>query len=131
MDATLPGPRMVTTRCVSFFAEPGQVSEVERRINNDVLPRFSSVQGFLGFLALLSNGSRREIIAMSFWDGGLEGSEEISEIFRDEIERVTGAAPARKEFRVITMVMRSEGTETVGTHSPAHKARSDDTRLDL
>jgi hypothetical protein len=131
MDEILPGTRLVTTRCVSFFAMPDQVSEVERRINDDVLPRFSDVQGFLGFLALVSDGSRREIIAMSFWDDGLKGSEEISETFRDEIEHVTGAAPARKEFRVITMVIRSQGTETAGTHSPLHKDRSDDATLDL
>ncbi len=56
----------------------------------------------------------------------MEGSETISETFRDEIERVTGAAPARKEFKVITMVMRSEVQESAGSRSPAHHARSDD-----
>ncbi len=82
------------------------MAEVERRINDDVLPRFSALPEFLGFLSLLSGNTRPEIIAMSFWHGGLESSEAISETFRDEIERVTGAAPARKEFKVITMVMK-------------------------
>jgi len=102
----LGAKRAVSVRSVLFFAEQDQMAEVERRINYDVLPRFSELPGFLGFLALLSDRTRPEIIAMSFWHGELENSEAISERFRDEIERVTGAAPAREEFKVITMVMR-------------------------
>jgi hypothetical protein len=98
----------VSVRSVGFFAEPDQMDEVERRINDDVLPRFSELPEFLGFLALLSDSTRPEIVAMSFWHGGLENSEAISEMFRDEIERVTGTAPARKEFKVIAMEMRGE-----------------------
>ena len=32
---------------------------------------------FLGFVALQSEGSRPKVVAMSFWDDGLEGSEAI------------------------------------------------------
>jgi len=60
---------------VIFFAEEVQIPEVKRRINDEVLPRFSEVPEFLGFVALQSEGSRPEIIAMSFWNDGLEGSE--------------------------------------------------------
>ena len=85
--------------------------DVKRRINDEVLPRFSEVPEFLGFVALQSEGSRPEVIAMSFWNDGLEGSERISEEFRDEIERVTGAALARKEFAILKMVMRGSNGE--------------------
>lgn len=93
-----------------FFAEEDQIPDVKRRINDEILPRFSENPEFLGFVALQSEGSRPEVIAMSFWNDGLEGSEAISEEFRDEIERVTGAALARKEFTIVKMMMRgSEG----------------------
>lgn len=94
-----------------FFAEEDQMFDVKRRINDEVLPRFSEVPEFLGFVALQSEGSRPEVIAMSFWNDGLEGSEAISEEFRDEIERVTGAALARKEFTIVKMMMRGSNGE--------------------
>ncbi len=82
-------------RSVSFFAEDAQLAAVERRINDDVIPRFTAFPEFLGFVALRSIGRRSEIVAMSFWEGGLDDSEAISEDFRDEIERVTGTMPSR------------------------------------
>jgi hypothetical protein len=90
---------------VSFYSDPGQMYEVARRIDNDVVPRLSGVEGFLGFVALRTDGTRAEIVTMSFWDGGLETSEAISVEFRDEVELVTGCSPARKEFQVFRMVM--------------------------
>jgi len=97
----------VRTRLVSFFAEPDQIPEVERRIHEEVLPRFMTIPHFLGFVALQSEGMRPEIVAMSFWNDGLEGSEAISEEFRNEVERVTGATPARKEFGIVKVLVRA------------------------
>ncbi len=90
---------------MTFFAQADQVPEVQRRVAEEVLPRFSEIPEFLGFVIMQSDGRRSEIVAMSFWDEGLEGSEAISEEFRDEIERATGAAPTQKEFTVLTMAM--------------------------
>jgi hypothetical protein len=101
-------------RSVIFFAGEEQMAEVKRRIDDEVLPRFSQVPAFLGFVALQSEGSRPEVVAMSFWDDGLEDSEAISEEFRDQIERMTGAALARREFTIMRMMMRgSEGEVSV------------------
>jgi hypothetical protein len=91
---------------VVFVAGDEKIRDVKRRIDDEVLPRFSKIPHFLGFVALQSEGSRPEVVALSFWDDGLEGSEAISEEFRDEIERVTGAALARKEFTIVRMLMR-------------------------
>jgi hypothetical protein len=96
----------VKARSVVFFARDEQIPDVKRRIDDELLPRFSMVPHFLGFVALQSEGSRPEVVALSFWDDGLEGSEAISEEFRDEIERLTGAAMARKEFTIVRMLMR-------------------------
>jgi quinol monooxygenase YgiN len=98
----------VKTRTVSFFAGPDQVPEVRRRIEEEVLPRFRRMPGFIGFVALQSEGSRSEFVALSFWADGLEDSEAVSEEFRDEIERVTGAAPARQEFTIVKLSIGDE-----------------------
>jgi len=95
----------VKARSVVFYAGDEQKSDVKRRIDEEVLPRFSEAPHFLGFVALQSEGSR-QVVAMSFWDDGLEGSEAFSEEFQDEIERVTGAALARREFTIVRMLMR-------------------------
>jgi hypothetical protein len=102
----VPGSDDVMVRFVSFFADDDQLAAVERRIKDDVIPRFSVFPEFLGFVALRSVGRRSEIVAMSFWEGGLEGSEAISENFRDEIERVTGTMPSRREYGVIASMWR-------------------------
>jgi len=95
------------SRCVSFFVEEPLIPEVVRRIQEDVLPRFSQLPHFLGFVALQSELSPRpEIVAMSFWDDGLEDSEAISDSFRSEIQNVTGTAPARRAFDVLRVMVR-------------------------
>jgi hypothetical protein len=99
------------TRYVRFFAEPDQVSGIRRRIDSEVLPRFSALPEFRGFVALQSEERRSEFVAMSFWDSGLESSEAISEEFRNEIERVTGTTPAHREFTVVRLIVRGPNGE--------------------
>jgi hypothetical protein len=95
------------SRSVSFFVDGDLVPEVVRRVQEDVLPRFSQLPHFLGFVALRSElGPRPEILVMSFWDDGLEESEAISENFRDEIAAVTGSSPARQAFDILRVVVR-------------------------
>ena len=108
-------------RFVNFFAGSDRIPDVTRRINEEVLPRFSSIDEFLGFIILQSEGSRPEIIAISFGDHGLDGSEAISEEFRDEMERVTGAALARKEFSIVKMMMRGSNGAIVLDWPPSDK----------
>ena len=63
--------RAVSVRSVGFFAEPGQVAEVERRINDDVLPRFSALPEFLGFLSSTlwkrPTGDHRHVLLAADW----------------------------------------------------------------
>jgi len=100
------------SRSVSFFVDEPLVPEVVRRIQEDVLPRFSEFPHFLGLVALQSEvGPRPEIVAMSFWDDGLEDSEAISDSFRSEIETVTGTAPARRAFDILRVMVRDTNGE--------------------
>jgi len=92
---------------VSFFVDEHLIPEVVRRVQDDVLPRFSQLPHFLGFVALQSELSPRpEIVAISFWDEGLDDSEAVSEEFRNEIEVVTGTTPARRAFDVLRVMVR-------------------------
>ena len=100
------------SRSVSFFVDELLVPEVVRRIQEEVLPRFSKLPHFLGFVALQSElSSRPEIVAMSFWDDGLAESEAISDDFRREIQTVTGTAPARRAFDILRVMVRDTNGE--------------------
>jgi hypothetical protein len=97
----------VKSRQVSFFAEPDLLPGIMSAIANDVLPRFSQLPHFLGFVALQSeSGPRREIVVMSFWDDELEGSESVSQDFRDEIQRIAGTYPARRAYEILRVMVR-------------------------
>ncbi len=103
---------------MAFFADRNQVPEVVRQIADEVVPRFSAIRGFVGFVALQSEGIRPEILAMSFWqEQGLEHSEAIAAQFRNEIEMVTGTSPTAKQFTVLKFVMRDFKGE-VDPHLP-------------
>jgi hypothetical protein len=117
---------VVKARFVNFFAQSDRIPDVKRRISDEVLPRFSAIAEFLGFIILESEGSRPEIIAISFGDHGLGGSEAISEEFRDEMERVTGAALARKEFNIVRMMMRGSNGAVVVAWPPSDEVSSDE-----
>jgi hypothetical protein len=68
----------------------------------------------LGFVALKSElGPRPEILAISFWEEGLENSEAISQERRDGVERRTGTAPTRKAFDILKATVRNKNGDVV------------------
>jgi hypothetical protein len=95
---------------VSFFASADQLRAVRDRVDEHVLPRFSALPGFMGGVILQSEEERAEVLALSFWSEGLEASEPVSETLRDEIELLTGATPARKEYVVVSSTPNAPGT---------------------
>ena len=95
------------SRQVSFFIDQDLLPSVMGTIVNDVLPRYGNLPHFLGFVALQSeSGPRKEIVALSFWDDGLEGSETASREFRSEIQRVVGTNPTRKAYDIVRVMVR-------------------------
>ena len=95
------------SRQVSFFVEPDLLPGIMSAVADDVLPRFGQLPHFLGFVALQSeSGARREIVAMSFWDDELEGSEAVSQDFRDEIQRIAGTNPTRRAYEILRVMVR-------------------------
>ncbi len=97
---------------MSFFVEQDQIPLVVQAVQEEVLPRFTQLPHFLGFVALQSEvGPRPEVVTMSFWEDGLEDSEAIAEEFRDEIVRVTGKTAARKAFDILRVMVRNTAGE--------------------
>lgn len=95
----------VKSRVVSFFADADLIPDIVRAIDEDVLPRYQELPHFVSFVALRSEtGPRPEVVAISVWRSGLEGSEEISEAFRDEVHRVTGTTPSRRGYDTLRIV---------------------------
>lgn len=96
------------SRRVTFFVEDEeQVVDVLTAMEEHVLPRYSARPHFLGFVALRSEqGPRPEIVLISMWDEALEDSEAMYEVFRDEIQRVTGMLPARQSFDILRVIVR-------------------------
>jgi hypothetical protein len=97
----------VKSRRVTFFVERQQIRDVVTTIESEILPAYSARPHFLGFLALQSElGSRPEVVVISLWNDDLKDSEELSETFRDEIQRVTGMMPARQAFDILRVMVR-------------------------
>jgi hypothetical protein len=98
----------VKSRQVNFFVDDDQVDPILNELADQVVPRFIQFPHFLGWVLLKAEttGSRREIVALSFWDDVLEGSESISRDFRDEVRRIVGTNPTRKAFDILRVAIR-------------------------
>lgn len=103
--------RIAKSRVVAFYAEADLIPGIVSTIDEQVLPRFSALPHFLGFVALQSeSGPRSEVVGISMWASGLDDSEAVSEEFRDEVHRVTGTTPSRKSYDILrVMVYDADG----------------------
>lgn len=96
-------------RKVSFFLDPGQVAASIDSISREVLPDFLALPDFRGYLALQSDhGARTELIVMSFWDEGLDGSEAASTAFTTAVYNAAGTNPTRSTFDVLGALIVDE-----------------------
>jgi hypothetical protein len=103
-------------RQLTFFAQPAAVESAMATITNEVIPRFSGIPHFLGYVVLQSDVSpghrdsdvRRELTVMSFWSDGLEDSDATAKQFISEVNRVAGTNPVRKTFDLLMAMWRDE-----------------------
>jgi hypothetical protein len=95
------------SRQVSFYVQLHEVSKLMAAVQDHVIPRYEALPHFLGLTVIKCDvRSRTEIIVTSFWDDGLEGSEQESSNFIDEIHKATGASPSRKAFDTLYAQVR-------------------------
>jgi len=95
------------SRQVCFYVELVDLSRVLSAVGEHVIPRYEVLPHFLGLTVIKSNvGTRAEVIVTSFWDDGLEGSEQEAGRFIDEINEVTGSNPSRKAYDTLYAQVR-------------------------
>ena len=102
-------------RELSFFIEPELLETSMAEVSAEVLPRFLDLPHFRGYAVLESDrGSRRQVRVMSFWDDGLEGSEEASQAFIDAVYNIIGSNPSREVFEILgAMLIDGDGVHRV------------------
>jgi hypothetical protein len=92
----------VKSRQFYFYVDLVDLSKVMAAVQERVIPRYESLSHFLGLTVIKANVNRRvEVVVTSFWDDGLEGSEDEATRFVNEIAEVTGSNPSRKTYDIL------------------------------
>jgi hypothetical protein len=87
------------SRQVCFYVDRSGLWEMMDAVEERVIPNFEALPHFLGITVIKADaGTRCEVVVTTYWDEGLEGSEEQSALFVEEIARETGRNPSRKAF---------------------------------
>lgn len=97
------------SREVTFYADPEVVAVSVDTIEQEILPSYVSLPHFLGYVVMQEEpypgrpdpNGRRLVTVISFWADGLEPSESAARRFIDEINRVAGTNPTRKNFDLL------------------------------
>ncbi len=98
---------LLKSRQVSFYVEADDLPLVMETVCGEVIPQFRELPNFLGLTIVKADlGGRSEVVSTSYWDDGLDDSEQVSSHFIDEIVRVTGRNPARKIFDILYASVR-------------------------
>jgi hypothetical protein len=94
-------------RQISFYLDLDELPLLMTAVEDHVVPRYRVLPHFLGLTLIKADvGLRAEVIITSFWEDGLEGSEQDASRFIDEIVRVTGRNPSRKVFDIMYAKVR-------------------------
>ena len=111
-------------RQTSFYVDQDDLSDVVTTVVESLLPEYRHTPHFLGLtLTKAEFGMRTEVIATSFWDDGLEGSDEIAHRFAGEIHRITGTNPTQKPFELLYMEMNTKGESFRPDFRPSRRGR--------
>ena len=90
------------SRQICFYADLSDLPRVTRSFSEEVLPAFRRVPHFLGVTLVKADaGERTELVANSFWSEGLAESEEVSAKVVNDIFKVSGENPSRRNFDIL------------------------------
>ena len=99
-------------RQANFYVEQDRLPDILRAVLDELIPSYRDLPHFMGVtLIKADHGERAEVIATSFWDDGLEGSDEAPNRFVDAVDRITGSNPSRRRFDTLYVGFRAgDGT---------------------
>lgn len=98
-------------RTLTFYVEPELVPAVLKALDEEILPEYRKIPGFLGLVLLHADHSRREIVGISVWDGSLAESNRVMAGFRLQLSSIAGTAPTTETYDVLRFVMSSQAEE--------------------
>jgi hypothetical protein len=104
-------------RQFNFYVALNELPLLMMAVEDHVIPRHTVLPHFLGLTVIKADvGPRTEVIITSFWEDGLEGSEQDASRFIDEIVRLTGNLPSRRVFDIMYANVRdSTGAFRLGS----------------
>ena len=89
-------------RKMTFYVETAELAVMMESVRDRVIPRYGDLPHFLGMTVVKrAVGERSEVIVTSFWDDGLEASEDAFDRFVREIAESTGSNPIRTEYETL------------------------------
>ena len=108
------------SRQVTFYVDRDQLPKMMEAVRGRIIPRYEVLPHFLGITIIKANaGARAEVIFTTFWDDGLEGSDDAASQFIDEVAQSTGRNPSRKAYDTLYAQVRdSAGTFQLGVARP-------------
>jgi hypothetical protein len=96
-------------RQTSFFVDQDRLPEILKAVVDELTPKYREIPHFLGVtLIKADHGNRAEVMTTSFWNDGLEGSDEASRRFVDEVHEISGSFPSRKTFDILFAQVRAD-----------------------
>ena len=100
---------MLKCRQVRFYLDPDKVTKIMARLTAEILPMFEKLPHFRGYLALESDhGTLREIVISSFWDDGLDDSQEVSDAFVLAVHEMAETNPSRETYDILGALVTDE-----------------------
>jgi len=96
-------------RQTCLYIDQDRLPDILESVVDVLVPEYRDIPHFLGVtLIKADHGSRAEVITASYWDDGLEGSDEASLRFVDEVYPIGGSHPSRKRFDTLYAQIRGE-----------------------
>jgi hypothetical protein len=110
-------------RQLSFYVETPELGAMMTAVRDRVIPGFESLPHFLGMTVIKCDiGPRSQVFVTSFWDDGLEGSNEASARFIEEIVETTGRNPSRTAYDTLYAEVRNS-SGVFGVHGMQWEGR--------
>jgi hypothetical protein len=104
---------MTRARVLTFHVDGDELSGVAEALDS-ITERFAHHPGFRGLLCLEHDSARSEIVIITLWDGGgLEDTQEVSDLGREQIAATTDLGVSSRCYDVLRLVPGPATIETV------------------